>query len=127
MKEGDAQRRKSTIEAIQRSVADMFGISVEELKDQSTRRIVTVPRQIAMYLVKQLTEASLLEIGRCFGGKHRSTVMHSIANVEEHKRTDSALDQAITKLLKAHQTRVGGISKGARFTPRCGQGQGASL
>jgi chromosomal replication initiator protein len=101
MKAGDAQVRKSTIEAIQRSVADMFGVSVEELREENTRRVVTVPRQIAMYLAKQLTDASLPEIGRYFGGKHHTTVMHSLAKIEEQRRTDSALDHAISKLLKA--------------------------
>jgi chromosomal replication initiator protein len=101
MKAGDSQLRKSMIEAIQRSVAEMFGISVEELREKNTRRAVTVPRQIAMHLVKQLTDASLPEIGRYFGGKHHTTVMHSIARIEEQRRTDSVLDHAISKLLKA--------------------------
>jgi chromosomal replication initiator protein len=100
MNAGDAQARKKTIEAIQRAVADLFGLSVEELIEESTRRTVAVPRQIAMYLAKQMTEASLPEIGRQFGGKHHTTVMHSIAKIEEQRRTDPAMDLAISKLLK---------------------------
>jgi chromosomal replication initiator protein len=81
----------------------MFGVSVGELKAESKKQVATIPRQIAMYLVKQLTDASLPEIGRQFGGKHHTTVMHAIAKIDEQKRTDSALYHAITKLLKDHQ------------------------
>lgn len=95
-----AQVRENTIEAIQRVVADMFGLSEEELRQKSTRRVVTAPRQIAMYLAKQVTDASLPEIGRYFGGKHHTTVMHSIAKVEEQRRTDGDLEHVIRKLLK---------------------------
>jgi chromosomal replication initiator protein len=100
MDAGDPQVRRRTIEAIQRAVADLFDLSEEELRQKSTRRAVTVPRQIAIYLAKQMTDASLPEIGRHFGGKHHTTVMHSIAKVEEERRTDSAVDLVIYKLLK---------------------------
>ena len=75
----DTQVRKITIEAIQRAVAEQFGMRVAELKQKNNSRQIVVPRQIAMYLAKQMTEASLPEIGRQFGGKHHTTVMHSIA------------------------------------------------
>jgi chromosomal replication initiator protein len=100
MNAGDPQVRRRTIEAIQRAVADLFDLSEKELRQKSTRRAVTVPRQIAIYLAKQMTDASLPEIGRHFGGKHHTTVMHSIAKVEEERRTDSAVDLVIYKLLK---------------------------
>ena len=100
MNPGDVQVRRSKIEAIQRAVAHLFGMPVEELRQNSTQRAVTMPRQIAMYLAKQMTDASLPEIGRHFGGKHHTTVMHSIAKVEEERRTDSAVDLVIYKLLK---------------------------
>ena len=64
----DTQVRKITIEAIQRSVAEQFAMRVTELKQKNNSRQIVVPRQIAMYLAKQLTEASLPEIGRQFGG-----------------------------------------------------------
>ena len=51
-----------------------------------------------MYLAKQMTEASLPEIGRQFGGKHHTTVMHSIAKIDEQRRTDKALNSTLTKL-----------------------------
>jgi chromosomal replication initiator protein len=57
-----------------------------------------VPRQIAMYLAKQMTEASLPEIGRQFGGKHHTTVMHSIAKIDEQRRADKDLNRTINKL-----------------------------
>ena len=57
-----------------------------------------VPRQIAMYLAKQLTEASLPEIGRQFGGKHHTTVMHSIGKIDEQRRTDKDLHRMLSKL-----------------------------
>jgi len=59
-----------------------------------------VPRQIAMFLAKQLTEASLPEIGRQFGGKHHTTVMHSIAKIDELKRTDKDLGRTLSKLME---------------------------
>jgi chromosomal replication initiator protein len=56
------------------------------------------PRQVAMYLAKQMTEASLPEIGRQFGGKHHTTVMHSIAKIDEQRRSDKDLNRLLNKL-----------------------------
>src|SRR5271156_1783556 len=67
---------------------------VAELKQKNNSRSVVVPRQIAMYLAKQMTEASLPEIGRQFGGKHHTTVMNSIGKIDEQKRTDKKLNPA---------------------------------
>jgi chromosomal replication initiator protein len=96
----DTQVRKITIEAIQRAVAESFGMRVAELKQKNNSRQIVVPRQIAMYLAKQLTEASLPEIGRQFGGKHHTTVMHSIAKIDEHRRTDKDLNRTVNKLME---------------------------
>ena len=96
----DTQVRKITIEAIQRAVAEQFGMRVAELKQKSNSRQVVVPRQIAMYLAKQLTEASLPEIGRQFGGKHHTTVMHSIAKIDEHRRSDKDMNRTLNKLIE---------------------------
>jgi chromosomal replication initiator protein len=85
---GGAQSRESTIEAIQQHVARKFGMHVEELNQRSTTRVVVLPRQLAMYLAKQLTDASLVEIGSHFGGKHHTTVMHSIAKIDQLRRVD---------------------------------------
>jgi chromosomal replication initiator protein len=96
----DTQVRKITIEAIQRAVAESFGMRVAELKQKNNARQIVVPRQIAMYLAKQLTEASLPEIGRQFGGKHHTTVMHSIAKIDEHRRGDKDMNRTINKLME---------------------------
>ncbi len=94
----DTQVRKVTIEAIQRAVAENFGMKVADLKQKNNSRKVVVPRQIAMYLAKQLTEASLPEIGRQFGNKHHTTVMHSIAKIDDLRRTDKDLHLTLNKL-----------------------------
>jgi chromosomal replication initiator protein len=73
---------------------------VGELKQKNNSRQIVVPRQIAMYLAKQLTEASLPEIGRQFGGKHHTTVMHSIAKIDEQRRHDKDLNRTVAKLLE---------------------------
>ena len=94
----DMQVRKITIEAIQRAVSENFGMRVSDLKQKNNSRNVVVPRQIAMYLAKQMTEASLPEIGRQFGNKHHTTVMHSIAKIDEQRRTDKDLHRTLNKL-----------------------------
>ncbi|MDE1154561.1 MAG: chromosomal replication initiator protein DnaA [Acidobacteriaceae bacterium] len=96
----DTQVRKITIEAIQRAVAEQFGMRVAELKQKNNSRQIVVPRQIAMYLAKQMTEASLPEIGRQFGGKHHTTVMHSIAKIDEQRRNDKDLNRTVNKLME---------------------------
>jgi chromosomal replication initiator protein len=96
----DTQVRKITIEAIQRTVSEHFGMKVSELKQKNNSRSVVVPRQIAMFLAKQMTEASLPEIGRQFGGKHHTTVMHSIGKIDEEKRTDKDLNRTLNKLME---------------------------
>jgi chromosomal replication initiator protein len=96
----DPQVRRATIEGIQQAVADLFCLFEGELTQKSTRRTVTVPRQIAMYLAKQTTDASLPEIGRHFGGRHPTTVMYAIAKIEEQRATDGDLDHVLSKLLK---------------------------
>src|SRR3954447_9007923 len=94
----DMQVRKITIESIQRAVAKQFGMKVVDLKQKNNSRNVVVPRQIAMYLAKQMTEASLPEIGRQFGNKHHTTVMHSIAKIDEQRRSDKDLHRMLNKI-----------------------------
>jgi chromosomal replication initiator protein len=78
----DLDNRAVTIESIQKYVADYYQLKVHELKSRNNSKSVALPRQVAMYLCKQLTSASLPEIGRSFGGKHHSTVIHSIRKVQ---------------------------------------------
>ena len=94
----DTQQRKITIESIQRAVAEEFGMKTADLKQKNNSRNIVVPRQIAMYLAKHLTEASLPEIGRQFGNKHHTTVMHSIEKIDEQKREDKDLSRVLAKL-----------------------------
>jgi chromosomal replication initiator protein len=94
----DMQVRKITIEAIQRAVAENFGMKVTDLKQKNNSRNVCVPRQIAMFLAKQMTEASLPEIGRQFGNKHHTTVMHSIGKIEDQRHDDKDLQRTLNKL-----------------------------
>src|SRR5260370_1025892 len=96
----DTQVRKITIETIQRCVAEQVGMRVAHLNQKNNSRQIVAPRQIAMYLAKQLTEASLPEIGRQFGGKHHTTVMHSIAKIDEQRRADKDLNRTINKLME---------------------------
>src|SRR5688500_18349498 len=77
-----------TIESIQKHVSDHYQLKVADLKARDNSKSVALPRQVAMYLCKSLTQASLPEIGRCFGGKHHSTVIHSIKKIEELRKRD---------------------------------------
>jgi chromosomal replication initiator protein len=79
----DEEDRSVTIETIQKIVADYYNLRVADLKAKSNSRNIAVPRQVAMYLCKMLTRASLPEIGREFGGKHHTTVLHSINKINE--------------------------------------------
>ncbi len=95
----DSQARKVTIESIQKAVAEQFGLRLIEIKAKNNSRAIVYPRQIAMYLAKHLTEASLPEIGRQFGGKHHTTVLHSVEKIEEvRKKTDKDLNRLLNKL-----------------------------
>ncbi|MGA9473629.1 MAG: chromosomal replication initiator protein DnaA [Terriglobales bacterium] len=94
----DSQARKVTIEAIQKAVAEQFGLRLVEIKAKNNSRSIVYPRQIAMYLAKHLTEASLPEIGRQFGGKHHTTVLHSVEKIETVRKDDKDLNRLLNKL-----------------------------
>ncbi len=94
----DSQARKVTIESIQKAVAEQFGLRLVEIKAKNNSRSIVYPRQIAMYLAKHLTEASLPEIGRQFGGKHHTTVLHSVDKIEEARKNDKDLNRLLNKL-----------------------------
>jgi len=94
----DAQSRKVTIESIQKAVGEQFGLKLVELKAKNNSHSIVYPRQIAMYLAKHLTEASLPEIGRQFGGKHHTTVMHSVDKIETVRKADKDLNRLLNKL-----------------------------
>src|SRR5437660_5438280 len=100
----DSQARKITIDAIQKAVAEQFGLRANEIKAKSNSRAIVFPRQIAMYLAKHMTEASLPEIGRQFGGKHHTTVMHSIDKIEEQRQEDKDLNRLLNKVTETLNT-----------------------
>jgi chromosomal replication initiator protein len=95
------QEKRVSIEAIQRRVADSFNLRPQDLKVRSNAKAIAYPRQVAMFLAKQLTGASLPEIGRAFGGKHHTTVLHSVSKIERLRKTDKELAQRLSKLTDA--------------------------
>jgi chromosomal replication initiator protein len=97
------QEKRVTIEVIQKRVSEHYNLREQDLKIRSNTRAIAFPRQVAMYLVKQLTTASLPEIGRQFGGKHHTTVLHSINKIEEQRKNDKDLNRTITRLLDSLQ------------------------
>jgi len=94
-----AQEKRITIDGIQTKVGETFGLREQDLKARSSAKAIAFPRQIAMYVVKQLTSASLNEIGRHFGGKHPSTVLHSINKIDALRRNDKDLNRMVNKLI----------------------------
>ncbi|HEY1423830.1 MAG TPA: chromosomal replication initiator protein DnaA [Candidatus Acidoferrum sp.] len=98
-----SQEKRVTIDLIQKRVSEHFHLREQDLKVRSNTRAIAFPRQVAMYIVKQLTTASLPEIGRQFGGKHHTTVLHSINKIEELRRSDKDLNRTITRLMDALQ------------------------
>jgi len=91
--------RKITMESIVRSVAEKFHLSPAQLKQKSNAHQISYPRQIAMYLIKDLTHASLPEIGRSFGGKHHTTVLHSVQKIDRLRQKDPDLNRLIHTLI----------------------------
>src|SRR6202007_2861012 len=96
----DHEEKAVTIEVIQKFVADHYSLKLGELKSRKNSKSVAMPRQIAMYLCKSLTHASLPEIGRSFGGKHHSTVIHSIRKVEELRKRDTDFKTLMTNMME---------------------------
>jgi len=97
----ETQDKKVTIEQIQKRVGEHFGLRAQDLKVRSNSKQIAFPRQVAMFLVKQLTSASLPEIGRQFGGKHHTTVLHSINKISNLRQSDKDLNKTINRLLDA--------------------------
>src|SRR5579875_732169 len=93
-----ANDRRVTIEEIQKRVAEHFNIRISDMHSARRARAVARPRQVAMYLAKQLTARSLPEIGRKFGGRDHTTVMHAVRKVEELRSTDSTFSDDVELL-----------------------------
>jgi chromosomal replication initiator protein len=90
-----------TPDLVRRKVAEAWGVSAEALQSKKRTKDLTVPRQVAMYLIKSLFDLSLVEIGRLFGGRDHSTVIHSIAKVEEDLGTDAQFRERVQALRRA--------------------------
>ncbi len=95
------EERVVTIDSIQKFVAEYYRLKLVELKSKNNSKSVSLPRQVAMYLCKNLTNASLPEIGKSFGGKHHSTVIHSVRKVEALRKKDAAFNTLINTLLES--------------------------
>ena len=93
--------RAVTIDSIQKFVADYYQLKLVELKSRNNSKSIAIPRQVAMYLCKQLTNASLPEIGKSFGGKHHSTVIHSIRKVDDLRKRDTAFNSLVNTLIES--------------------------
>jgi chromosomal replication initiator protein len=98
-----AQDRRVTIDSIQKAVSEHFTLRQAQLKEKSNTRAIAYPRQVAMYLVKELTSASLPEIGRAFGGKHHTTVLHSIHKIDKLRHSDPDLNRLLHRLIDSLQ------------------------
>lgn len=96
-----AHDRRITIDEIQRKTADYYGLKLADLLSPRRAREVARPRQVAMYLAKKLTPRSLPEIGRRFGGRDHTTVMHGVKRIEELRVADTELNGDVAKLLRA--------------------------
>jgi chromosomal replication initiator protein len=89
-----------TVEMIQRVVAEYFGLSHNDLRGRKRTKAIVFPRQIAMYIVREMTEYSTTEVGLEFGGRDHTTVMHACQRVENRMRADTTLEPTIQHLIK---------------------------
>lgn len=95
--------KRVTIDSVQKAVAEHFGVKQAQLKEKSNTQQIAFPRQVAMYVVKDVTQHSLPEIGRAFGGKHHTTVLHSINKIARLRKSDGDLNKLVQKLIDTFQ------------------------
>jgi chromosomal replication initiator protein len=93
--------RAVTIDMIQKFVAEYYQLKVGDLRSRNNSKSIAMPRQVAMYICKSLTNASLPEIGKNFGGKHHSTVIHSVRKVEQLRQNDPAFNTLVNSLIES--------------------------
>lgn len=94
------EKKAITIDTIQEFVSEKFDIRIEELKSRNNSPKVALPRQVAMYLSKKLTRSPLVEIGSAFGGKHHTTVLHSINKIEKILQADSDFSRKVNSYVE---------------------------
>jgi chromosomal replication initiator protein len=92
-----------TIEQVQRKVCDLFGVKPSDLKAKTRTKTIAFPRQVAMYLARELTHASLAEVGRAFGGKDHTTVLHAVDKIRTLLQDDPKLRKTIDSLIQGIQ------------------------
>jgi chromosomal replication initiator protein len=97
----DDRGRGVGVEAIQKAVAAHYGIKLTELKSRNNSKHIAFPRQVAMYVCKQLTDKSLPALGDLFGGKHHTTVIHAIRKIEAMRAKDRDFDHLIVGFLES--------------------------
>ena len=97
---GSTTEKVITVDAIQELVAAQYKIRVEDLKAKKRTRSIAYPRQIAMYLTRELTDLSLPRIGECFGGRDHTTVLHACDKISEDKKNDANLERQLAKLVE---------------------------
>ncbi len=94
-----SQERRVTMDCVLRAVAECFQLQPAQLKQKTNARNIAYPRQVAMYLIKELTQSSLPEIGRMFGGKHHTTVLHSVHKIDRLRQKDTDLNRLILNVI----------------------------
>jgi len=94
------EERALTVDFIQKTVCEYYGLKVQDIKAKKRTRDIAFPRQVAMYLCKVLTGASLSEIGKGFGGKDHSTVIHACKLIEKKMKEDEEFDKKVDYLMK---------------------------
>ncbi len=98
---GQSRQGNVTAENIQKVVAEYFNLSFSDLRGKKKTKAIVFPRQLAMYITRDMTEFSTTEIGMEFGGRDHTTVMHACQKIDERKKTDPTLDSTIQKLVRS--------------------------
>ena len=89
---------KNNIQKIQKIVAEEYQINVDDMKSKKRTNNIAFPRQVAMYLIRELTDSSLPQIGRYFGNRHHTTVKYACEKIENDIKTDETLKNVILTL-----------------------------
>jgi len=95
------------IDLVQRVVAEAHNLSIQDLKGKKRTQAITLPRQIAMFLIRELTEYSTTEVGMEFGGRDHTTVMHAVQKIEDKIRTEPSFEIRVQNLIRTVRDRAG--------------------
>ncbi len=97
--DSDEYEELITAESIQKVVAKYFGVRLSEMKSKKRTKFLTLPRHVAMYLCRRLTNLPLIDIGRDFGRKDHTTVMHACNKIEEAMKSDPNFEKTVEQLI----------------------------